>query len=270
MANVGDPHNSQPDLQAFRNATNRAGNDTPIKVDRNTGEVGTTSLLGRAWRAVVPCNAGRSERDRNAIETFKSALLSETNYDHDMVNGVLDKCLPNRQDGRVSLTAGVVRNSIKHLESDAIKEFIKPNPSSAAKALQSPFISKLLGDYLNRSKNGEIWNFYTETTKILEMRDQVAKQESFERLRDKYIGRPRPEDSREGPVGFGGDDAGGSLVSASDALNLSDEFKAEFYAEDLDIGTILDKARKHVIGMIDVQPFQNFKAELRERLTAAD
>ena len=82
MANVGGPYNNQhqPDLQAFENAAERAGkNNAQIKVDRNTGNVGTRSLFGRAWRAVSPAFSGRRESNMSDIESFKKSLLEQNN-----------------------------------------------------------------------------------------------------------------------------------------------------------------------------------------------
>ena len=123
MANVGGPNNNQPqpDLQAFKNAADGARDNTQIKVDRNTGNVGTRSLFGRAWRAVTPQNSDRRESNRSDIEKFRVALLNQTallNQKKDSsatIESALDRSLPGRESGNVPLTAGAVRRSIEYV-----------------------------------------------------------------------------------------------------------------------------------------------------------
>ena len=119
MANVGGPNNNQPqpDLQAFKNAADGARDNTQIKVDSNTGNVGTRSLFGRAWRAVTSDSSERRASNMRDINSFKVALSEVWNRNDQQlpIESALDRFLPGRENGNVPLTAGAVRRSIEEI-----------------------------------------------------------------------------------------------------------------------------------------------------------
>ena len=155
MANVGGPNNNQPQpgLQAFQNTADGARDNTQIKVDRNTGNVGTRSLFGRAWRAVTPQNIDRREGNRSDIEKFRVALLNEGNKKSN-VRIALDTFLPGHQNGNVPLTAGAVRRSI---------EYVNIQKMTVASAIDQPQFRNIF----DKQEAAENLNFYLEARGML-------------------------------------------------------------------------------------------------------
>lgn len=181
MANVGGPHNNQqqPGLQAFQNAAGGAHNNTQIKVNRNTGNVGTVSLFGRAWRAVTPENFDRRENNRSNIESFRMALLNRNN-NVPAISAALDRFLPGHQNGNVPLTAGAVRHSI---------EYVNISNMTVANAVDQPGFRAVI-DHQRATEN---LDFYLEARDILGDGNNIIDAQRFNAAFHRFI----PEGVRE-------------------------------------------------------------------------
>ena len=175
MANVGGPHNNQPQphLQAFKDAADGARNNTQIKVDSNTGNVGTRSLFGRAWRAVTPNSSERRASNRSDINGFKDALLRQNN-EESKVGKVLNKFLPGHEGGKVPLTAGAVRDSIEYL-------------NMLKMPIESAVDNSQFQDFAVKQRADENLNFYLEARDILGDGADIIDVQMFNDLVGRYV-----------------------------------------------------------------------------------
>ena len=149
MVDFGGPHNNQPqpDLQAFKDAAGRAGDNTQIKVSR--GNVGTRSFLGRAWRAVTPALSGRRGSNMSDINSFKKSLLDPTNK-QSYAGQVIDQ--GSRSGYADMLGAQVVLADVKAAEDKPLPAYVGP----ALDRFLSGDVEKAFDKFLPGHKRGKV------------------------------------------------------------------------------------------------------------------
>ena len=192
MVDFGGPNNNQPQphLQAFKDAASSWASDkTQIKVDSNTGNVGTRSLIRRAWRAATPASSGRRKSNKSDIKSFKDALLKRYNkrIEKNHVRAALDDVLPGHRDGNVPLTAGAVRRTIKQIDIETM------TVASAVKDRRFRNIAR--GDNIARGEKNiargknatEHLSFYLLARDILRDGRILIDAQRFKQLFDRFI-----------------------------------------------------------------------------------
>ena len=267
MANVGGPNNNQPqpDLQAFKDAADGARDNTQIKVDRNTGNVGTRSFLGRAWRAVTPQNFGRRESNRSGIESFRMALLNQNNNlflskndKQSDVENVLDVVLPGHQNGNVPLTAGAVRHSIKYV--DMLNNFEYRNMLEYRNMQKMPIEAAVdnsqFQNFCVKEYATDSLNFYLEARDILGDGNNIIDAKKFKELFDLYIS-------------VGGDqeiNITGALRENMTQFAANNNVKHYNDQQSQNARQLLQEAQVQIRKLMREGPLTNFQAALRNQL----
>ncbi len=256
MANVGGPYNNQPqpDLQAFENAAGRVGNNKQIKIDNDTGNVGTRSFLGRAWRAVTPAFSGRRESNRSDIERFKTALLNQNNKQSN-VGKALDKYLPGHESGNVPLTAGAVRRSI---------EYVNIQGMTFASAVDT----SQFRDFVAKERATENLNFYLEAREILGDGNNIIDAKEFKELFDRFVA-PKINEERnafDAAISYEGINISGKLqgevtefVTDNDVQEYNDE-------QSMKARQLLQDAKVEVTKMLRDGALSRLQSALRKEL----